>query len=83
MEPHSTEYNARGYVRFRQDDMTGTTIEGEIKNLTPNQEHAFHIHELGDLLGGCDSLSGHYNPFHADHGSPGSCSRHVGDLGNL
>ena len=48
-----------------------------------NASHAFHIHDLGDLRNGCLSLSGHYNPFNETHGGPESCSRHIGDLGNI
>lgn len=83
MESHSKTYNASGYVRFTQSEIVGTQIYGQINGLTPNQEHAFHIHELGDLSGGCDSLASHFNPFNEDHGGPGGCHRHLGDLGNL
>ena len=61
-------------------------IAGRLAGLTPNQKHAFHIHELGDLTdpgNGCVSLAGHYNPRGETHGGPESCHRHVGDLGNL
>jgi Cu-Zn family superoxide dismutase len=64
----------------------GTEISGRIEGLTPNGMHAFHIHELGDLMdsaNGCNSLSSHYNPFGESHGGPDSCHRHLGDLGNI
>ncbi|XP_060103277.1 extracellular superoxide dismutase [Cu-Zn] [Heteronotia binoei] len=38
---------------------------------------AIHIHELGDLSNGCDSLGGHYNPFQVHH------PNHPGDFGNF
>ena len=60
-----------------------TEIWGRIEGLGPNGEHGFHIHELGDLTKGCDSLGGHYNPFGEEHGGIESCHSHVGDLGNL
>ena len=60
-----------------------TEIWGRIEGLGPNGEHGFHIHELGDLSKGCDSLGGHYNPLGEAHGDAGSCHSHVGDLGNL
>lgn len=60
-----------------------TTIEGIIKGLNPNQEHAIHIHECGDLTKGCESCCAHYNPFKMHHGGPNSADRHVGDLGNI
>lgn len=40
----------------------------------PNETHAIHIHEYGDMTNGCVSLGGHYNPTNALHG------RHAGDL---
>ena len=63
-----------------------TEISGKLEGLTPSGQHAFHIHELGDLTdptNGCLSLAGHYNPFGEHHGGPHSCHRHVGDLGNI
>ena len=35
------------------------------------------------MSSGCTSLLAHYNPFNETHGGPGSCHRHLGDLGNL
>lgn len=54
----------------------------EIEGITPGL-HGFHIHEKGDLSGGCKSAGGHYNPFGMTHGSRESEERHVGDLGNI
>ena len=51
-------------------------------DLTPG-EHGFHIHESGDLSGGCSSAGGHYNPFGVAHGMQMDEVRHIGDLGNL
>uniref|UniRef100_A0A077K883 Superoxide dismutase [Cu-Zn] n=1 Tax=Penaeus japonicus TaxID=27405 RepID=A0A077K883_PENJP len=59
-----------------------TVIEGVITNLSPGL-HGFHIHQLGDLTGGCKSAGGHYNPYMRPHGSPLDRERHVGDLGNI
>jgi len=58
-------------------------ISGIIRGLNPNQEHAIHIHETGDLSEGCDSCCAHYNPHNKNHGGPNSAERHVGDLGNI
>ena len=63
--------------------MVITEIWGKLEGLTPGGQHAFHIHEMGDLSQGCTSLAGHYNPLGEKHGGPHSCHRHVGDLGNL
>ena len=60
----------------------GVTISGEMSGLSEGL-HGFHIHEFGDLSGGCSSAGGHYNPFEANHGAPDVEERHVGDLGNI
>ena len=31
--------------------------------------HGFHIHQKGDVSGGCASTGGHYNPTQSHHGS--------------
>jgi len=49
----------------------------------PNETHAIHIHEFGDMRQECASLGGHYNPMNQTHGSPKyDMPRHVGDLIN-
>jgi len=52
-----------------------------VQGLKPDQEHGFHIHEVGDCSSG-DGMSakGHFNPFGKPHGHPGSGERHAGDL---
>jgi Cu-Zn family superoxide dismutase len=72
----------QGIIRFRQY-YNYTLIFGRIIGLKPNQEHAIHIHECGDLTKGCESACAHYNPYGMNHGGPKSCDRHVGDLGNI
>lgn len=48
-------------------------------------KHGFHVHEFGDMSGGCESMGGHYNPRKAPHGYGWSApsARHIGDLGNV
>ena len=60
-----------------------TTISGKVSGLNPNQKHAIHIHEYGDMTDGCTSSCAHYNPYNMTHGGPNSSIRHVGDLGNI
>jgi Cu-Zn family superoxide dismutase len=69
-----------------------THVYGKIVGLSPGK-HAFHIHESGNMMNGCNSLGGHYNPFGKRHGSRVTADsngnvqinydRHVGDLGNI
>jgi Cu-Zn family superoxide dismutase len=59
-----------------------TKISAEIHGLSAGK-HGFHIHELGDLSGGCKTAKGHYNPYNKTHGGPKDARRHVGDLGNI
>jgi Cu-Zn family superoxide dismutase len=73
---------AAGVVTFTVKD-GAIEITGEITGLTPG-EHAFHVHEFGDITSK-DGMStgGHFNPEHKAHGGPDAHDRHVGDLGNI
>src|SRR5262245_33442386 len=55
-----------------------------VQGLRPDQEHGFHIHEVGDCSSG-DGMSakGNFNPFGKPHGNPGGPERHAGDLPSL
>ena len=57
-------------------------VTAQVINLKPNQEHGFHVHEVGDCSSG-DGMSarGHFNPFGKPHGR--GAERHAGDLPNL
>ncbi|KAF9221017.1 hypothetical protein BS17DRAFT_786373 [Gyrodon lividus] len=73
-----------GTVTFEQFTKGGpVTISGDIRNLDPSSKRGFHIHELGDLTGGCLSTGSHFNPSGNTHGAPTDSVRHVGDLGNI
>ncbi|XP_070545186.1 uncharacterized protein [Ptychodera flava] len=79
----------RGEVRIVQyagiDAIDGVAIKVDLTGFDPskNKLHGFHVHEFGDLSGGCESTGGHYNPFNKHHGAPTDKERHVGDLGNV
>ena len=62
-----------GVVLFTQTKR-GCLIEFKLGQFEPFSTHAIHIHEYGDLTGGCASLGGHYNPTKQKHGN------HYGDL---
>lgn len=75
---------AEGVVYFAQDPSTRkVTITGSVKNLSPNSQRGFHIHEFGDATNGCMSSGAHYNPEGRSHGAPHEAVRHIGDLGNV
>jgi Cu-Zn family superoxide dismutase len=82
MQP--TEGNkAGGTVVFTQTK-DGVKVEANITGLSPDSEHAIHVHQFGDVrLGNGKGTGGHYNPEGHDHGLPATAKRHAGDLGNL
>lgn len=59
-------------------------VVAQVIRLKPNQEHGFHIHEVGDCSSG-DGMSakGHFNPYGKPHGHYSKSERHAGDLPNL
>ncbi|XP_015111150.1 copper chaperone for superoxide dismutase isoform X2 [Diachasma alloeum] len=73
----------QGVVRFVQTP-TGCIIDGTVDGLNPGA-HGMHVHECGDISGGCDTVGDHFNPYDATHGGPDDdiTQRHVGDLGNI
>jgi Cu-Zn family superoxide dismutase len=83
----NTEYKSdnkiktiEGTVVFTQKDYY-VHITIDIKGLSKNHLHGFHIHESGDLREGCKSCCAHYNPHNTEHS--GLDGGHAGDLGNI
>jgi Cu-Zn family superoxide dismutase len=70
-----------GEVTFEQMG-SKVRVTVQIIGLKPNQEHGFHVHEVGDCSSG-DGMSakGHFNPHGKPHGA--GADRHAGDLPNL
>ncbi|EJW72283.1 copper/zinc superoxide dismutase, partial [Wuchereria bancrofti] len=66
---HSDRGNVSGTIRFQQDHKNLTTINGEIKGLTPGL-HGFHVHQYGDTTNGCISAGPHFNPYNKTHSDP-------------
>ncbi|XP_013140796.1 PREDICTED: superoxide dismutase [Cu-Zn] 4AP-like isoform X2 [Papilio polytes] len=71
-----------GNVTFTQLADGKVHVQGAIVGLAPGH-YGFHVHEKGDISGGCGTTGSHYNPHHKDHGHPNDENRHVGDLGNV
>ncbi|XP_050666761.1 superoxide dismutase [Cu-Zn]-like [Leptidea sinapis] len=72
----------QGNLTFTQLDEHKVRVEGVIAGLPPGQ-YGFHVHQKGDITGGCLSTGPHFNPENKDHGHPNDENRHVGDLGNI
>jgi len=70
--------NTVGEVTFEQVG-DKVRVVAQVIRLKPNQEHGFHIHEVGDCSSG-DGMSakGHFNPYGKPHGR--GAERHAGDL---
>ena len=75
--------SASGEIRFVQR-LDTVVVSGEVRGLTPNGEHGFHIHEKGDCSSG-DGMSagGHHNPFSRPHAAHSDAVHHTGDLPSL
>jgi Cu-Zn family superoxide dismutase len=81
---HPTAGNkAAGEVTFEQLPDGRLRVTAQVIGLAPNQEHGFHIHEVGDCSSG-DGMSakGHFNPYGKPHGPPGA-EHHAGDMPSL
>jgi Cu-Zn family superoxide dismutase len=75
--------HCQGVVRFTESG-DSVKVVADLEGLTPNQKHAFHIHQYGDCSApDAMSAGGHYNPEGHQHGLPDNENRHAGDLGNV
>jgi Cu-Zn family superoxide dismutase len=75
--------SVNGFVLFHQCDAQKPVKVKFYITGPPNQTHAIHIHEFGDLRKGCESLGPHFNPTNQTHGSIfHNMPRHAGDLIN-
>ena len=75
--------NASGVITI-WETKDSIKVTANIKNLKPNSEHGFHIHEKGDCSAkDAKSAGGHFSPETSKHGSPDNMHHHLGDMGNL
>ena len=54
------------------------TVEIVLNGFNTDDEnilHGFHIHQIGDIAGGCGDAGGHYNPEGVNHGAPTAATR--------
>lgn len=82
LEPTGS-HQASGTVYFAQEGDKIRVI-ANLKGLTPNGEHGFHIHQYGDETAADGTSAGdHFNPGGDVHAGPQDADRHAGDLGNV
>jgi Cu-Zn family superoxide dismutase len=84
--PGQPDAGVRGVVRFTQVKTEAKVrIHVKVSGLPPNTTHGLHVHTLGNLVDGCISAGGHFNPSNSPHGGPTDAAdaRHAGDLGNV
>lgn len=74
---------ATGELNFEAGE-GGVSVTGHVAGLAANTIHGFHVHETGDCSApDAKSAGEHFNPEHANHGSPTTDDRHLGDLPNI
>lgn len=83
LEPKSRS-RVHGRVTLTPDPDQGVVIHVSASGLTPNGEHGFHIHRIGDCAApDAGSAGEHFSPEKNPHGDPLSGPHHAGDLRNL
>jgi Cu-Zn family superoxide dismutase len=76
--------NASGTVKFSETNkIVKMTIN--VSGLIPGNQHAIHIHAIGDCSAADgSSAGGHWNPTNKSHGVwGGGAPFHLGDIGNI
>ncbi|MDH5823302.1 superoxide dismutase family protein [Luteimonas sp. RD2P54] len=59
-------------------------ISGEVRGLSADSVHGFHVHETGDCSApDASSAGGHFNPGDNPHGRAGEGEHHAGDSDNI
>jgi superoxide dismutase, Cu-Zn family len=70
---------ARGTAYFQQVGER-VRVQATVTGLRANQEHGFHIHEVGDCGDNAGAAKGHFNPYGKPHAHYSTRERHAGDL---
>lgn len=79
------KYKIEGTIKFHQcNSKSNTKVIIDLYNLPNDKKRAIHIHEYGNLSGGCKTAGAHFNPYNKNHGCIFiDCKdRHAGDLIN-
>jgi Cu-Zn family superoxide dismutase len=71
-----------GTIVFEQSYGQPLKVTGHIFGLKDGL-HGWHVHQFGNITGGCDAAGAHFNPYNHTHGAPEDENRHAGDFGNL
>ena len=61
LEDPAGESKVTGTVSLKQTEGERIQINAQMEGLTAGS-HGFHVHQLGDISGGCGSTGGHFNP---------------------
>ena len=80
-----SNHGITGTVKFKQSKSSSKVkVSIHLTGFRGSAARAIHIHEFGDLSGGCMSAGPHFNPTNSTHGSSEikSMPRHAGDLCN-
>lgn len=75
----------KGFVKFHQcNSNSQVVVTFNLEGFEPNNIHACHIHEYGDLTNGCETLGAHLNLKNKEHGTIfwDINESHTGDLLN-
>uniref|UniRef100_T1GMG3 superoxide dismutase n=1 Tax=Megaselia scalaris TaxID=36166 RepID=T1GMG3_MEGSC len=79
----TSDYGVSGVIRFSQENCSAPLVMNiSFSGMNPGWR-GMHIHEKGDLSGGCETVLKHYNPLNNAHGAPWDAIRHIGDFGNV
>jgi Cu-Zn family superoxide dismutase len=82
LEPKSGSI-VTGEVRLSQENGK-IILLASINGLSPNSEHGFHIHQIGDCSAPDASSAGpHFNPYDVEHGNMYTQPHHAGDMPNI
>lgn len=72
--------DVQGMVTLTQTEGEQINISAQVRGLEPFTTHGFHVHQYGDITGGCESTGGHYDPDGTMHAGHSGAHKPMGDL---